>query len=362
MDVKIELFVFYELGGELTYEEIDAALENFSQRSSDEFMLEEDKGTPDYVRYPEPVIFRPASGFSRENNRHPVTGKIYKSGDLSLRITIDPGVDNLKELNEYMSENRSLKEEVRDHCRDIYRRLADEFSFDMTREEYYQRGMSEVYPVFCFRGFEKEAEKLIEDKEREITALLNRQYRQRNFSREQIEATISDSISFYRHDCSVIHWNGSVLLNDGDRFSDVLLILELANIQFLKLKLYDDYINNYLSDYMDSIDRFLKFRLLLHVPGLRNKITEITRLKVELEKVTEILDNHEKYFGSWYLARIYSQACRVFEIDRWREVMEKRLEKVTELYSMLEEEVNRSRMLFLNVLTLMLFILWFVIG
>ena len=128
------------------------------------------------------------------------------------------------------------------------------------------------------------------------------------------------------------------------------------------LKLYDRYIDNYLSDFMESIDRLLKMKLLLHLPGLKNSISELTRIRVDIEKVTEMLDNYEKYFGKWYLARIYAQACEAFEINRWRELMESRLEKVTEFYSMMEEEINRNRMLFLNVLTLMLFILWFVIG
>ena len=363
MDIKIEYLIFYDLGSELSYEEIEGALEKIPGENVEEYSLDEEKETPDYIRYPEPVLFNPRPDFTRGDETYPVTGKIFKSGTLSLRVTVTLPDTSLDELNEFLAENRSLSEEIRHHCNEIHRQLKPHFPVDISRQEFYHSGQSEVYPVFCLSSTDfEDTARMVDQNSEEITALLNRRYRQRNFSGEQKEITLNNRVRFYNNDCSIIHWNGSLLIDNQGQFSSVLFILELVNIQFLNLMVYDDYVDNFLSDYMGRIDRFLKVRLLLHVPGLRNRISEITRLRVEIDRITEMLDNYEKYFGEWYLARIYTRACDAFEMERWRELLQSRLEKVTELYSMLEEEVNRSRMLFLNVLTLMLFILWFVIG
>lgn len=363
MECKIQFIALYDLGKELTYKEIEKKLANIPQNALEEYDLEEEKGAPDYVSYPEPVIFQASPDFIWEEETHKVKGKIFRSGDLSFNVTLDLEIGNLAELNEFLLHNSSLKQEVKHHCNEIYRQISSEFLVDVTRNEHYKTGYSEIYPVYCITDTEfNDAEEFINNNENRVTALLTGKYREENFSNEEIENVKSNTVRFFNTDCSLIHWNGSLLIDERAEFSSIIFILELVNKQFLTLKLYDRYIDNYLSDFMESIDRLLKMKLLLHLPGLKNSISELTRIRVDIEKVTEMLDNYEKYFGKWYLARIYAQACEAFEINRWRELMESRLEKVTEFYSMMEEEINRNRMLFLNVLTLMLFILWFVIG
>ncbi len=363
MECEIQYIALYDLGEDLTYEEIEDKLAEVSQDDMVEYELEEEKGAPDYVNYPEPVIFQATPDFRWQDKTHKVKGKIFRSGELSLNVKIELEIDNLSELNQYLQQNSSLKQEVKHHCNEIYRQISSEFLVDVARSEHYKTGYSEIYPVYCINGTEYEdAAEFVQNNENKITALLTGRYQEENFSREEIDSVKSNTVRFFNTDCSIIHWNGSLLIDQRAEFSAIIYIMELVNKQFLTLKLYDRYIDNYLSDFMENVDKLLKMKILLHLPGLKNSISELTRIRVDIEKVTEMLDNYEKYLGKWYLARIYAQACEAFEINRWRNLLESRLDKVTEFYSMMEEEINRNRMLFLNVLTLMLFILWFVIG
>ena len=89
------------------------------------------------------------------------------------------------------------------------------------------------------------------------------------------------------------------------------------------------------------------------------KVKEIANLRVELEQIIDMMDNFEKYKGNWYLARLYYLANNAFQINRWKNLLEKRINKVNDLYNLVNSEINRKRMLFLNILMLLLFVLWF---
>ena len=381
MNVTIELFKFYDLGGPLSRLEIVNTLDNIevSYGSMSRYQVDTDKNEPDYINYPEPIalsintkatddISSNVSNSREKNGRidrversDEIECKIYTYGALSLKTKLYIEIDDINGLSDYLNHNDPY-DDIEKMFDDIFTEIFEVFQGRLD-QEYRTDNFTTLYPVYCISdtGYQ-DVSKLIAANRTEITALLSGIYDKRDFSETQIKNVMQVWTRFYKGDYSIVHWNATLAVDNDNDFSDILFIIELANIQFLKLRAYDDYIDNYLSEYMDkSHDKFThKFDFLF--PGNRKMLNEITKMRVEIEQITDMMNNFEKFFGRWYLAKIYYLASSAFEITRWRNLIASRLDTVDEIYTMLHEEKNRKKMLLLNFLTFLLFILWFVIG
>lgn len=313
---------------------------------------------PDFIKYPEPIFFNPSQTFSWNEEEIPIQGKVYTYGALSLSVEIPVKNADTTDVLAMMASNK-LEKKIEDIFDNLYRQLAVEFNEPAQQELI--TNYNHMYHIFCFSstGYDN-VEEIVKSGKDDITALLTGMYQHKDFSREQRQDVLSHKTRFYQEDCTIVYWNNALVIDDNEQFTEKLFIIELANIQFIKLQVFDSFIDEYLSSYLLESNRTFRRWIPQLLPGVSNRIREINELRVELEKMTDIMDNFEKFFGSWYLAKIYYQASKAFEIPRWRKLLDSRMNTVNELFSLLNEEINRSKMLFLNLLMLLLFVLWFV--
>ena len=70
-----------------------------------------------------------------------------------------------------------------------------------------------------------------------------------------------------------------------------------------------------------------------------------------------------KFFGDWFLARVYLGSRERFYLDQWRASVEQRLTQLDKLYSVAHTEVNEQRMLVLEIIVVVFFAfdLWLII-
>ncbi|MBI2981975.1 MAG: hypothetical protein HYY44_06775, partial [Deltaproteobacteria bacterium] len=66
--------------------------------------------------------------------------------------------------------------------------------------------------------------------------------------------------------------------------------------------------------------------------------------------------NISKFFGDWYLARVYLAARERFHLATWKESIQSRLSNLDHFYEVLRAEANESWMLVLELLIVLLFI------
>ena len=74
-----------------------------------------------------------------------------------------------------------------------------------------------------------------------------------------------------------------------------------------------------------------------------------------MAKFTVEVTHISKFFGDWYLARIYLGARDRFYLDQWRTSVDQRLVQLDKLYSVVHAEVNEQRMLWLEVIIVIFF-------
>ena len=364
MNVTIQLFKFYDLGGPLSRLEIVNKLDNIemSYGSLKRYQVETDKNEPDYINYPEPITFSIIQNTTDCIEReYKIECKIYTYGALSLKTNLNVDVNDIDGLCNYIDKNNpeDMVEDIFDQMyEDIFEKFKGRF-----KGEYRPDNFTNLYPVYCLSETGcQDVSDIVENNKPEITSLLSGMYNKRDFSKTQIKNVMHVWTRFYQGDYSIVHWNATLAIDNDNDFSDLLFIIELANIQFLKLRAYDDYIDNYLSEYLDKSQNKFVHNFTIIFPGGGKMLSEITKMRVEIEQITDMMDNFEKFFGRWYLAKVYYLASSAFEITRWKNLIASRLDTVDEIYTMLHEEKNRKKMLLLNFLTFLLFVLWFVIG
>jgi hypothetical protein len=87
-----------------------------------------------------------------------------------------------------------------------------------------------------------------------------------------------------------------------------------------------------------------------------NKVLrQLRRFRVDVAKLADEVTHITKFFGDWYLARIYLGARDRFYLDQWRASVEQRLAQLDKLYSVAHAEVNEQRMLWLEIIIVIFF-------
>lgn len=352
MEIYLKVYKYYNLGTNLRKNEIINNLNDVGINSLETFDLEENLENPEFVTYPQPIEFNYLIDQVEKN----VIGKVYDYGAMSLMIDIKYEVDSLEEFHEEIKKN-DPREEIEKHFDNIYKLIIN--NFEGLNDEILS-SFNHLYSVYCIDNKDNMNKKeLIENNEKIIVSLLSDEYEDINFSKQQIDAVMRYNNSFLDNDYIVVHWNNAFILDKKENYPEKLFIIELANIQFNKLQTYDSFIDEYLSEYLSN-NRKSKLRFIPFIKsGMSRKVKEIADLRVELERVIDVMDNFEKFQGQWYLARLYYLTNSALQINRWRNLVENRINKVNELYNLMNSEINRKRMLFLNILMLLLFVLWF---
>ena len=133
--------------------------------------------------------------------------------------------------------------------------------------------------------------------------------------------------------------------------------LELANLQLEEFRVMDRRLDMYLDRAYDDLER--------RRPPLFGQATRtlqhLRRFRVDVAKLTDEVTHITKFFGDWYLARIYLGARDRFYLDEWRASVEQRLAQLDKLYSVVHAEVNERRMLWLEMIIVIFFALDLVI-
>lgn len=351
MDIYMKVYKYYNLGTTLRKHQIVNKLKDTGIKNLETYDFEEKSENPEFISYPEPIEF----SYELEKLEKNISGKVYDYGAMSLTIEIKYEVESLEEFYNIIKE-QDPRPELENKFDEFFDKIS--YKFEALDDTMIQQ-FNHLYTVYCIDNHGNlDAETIIKNNENLIVSLLTDEFYKINFSSDQREAVLRYNNSYLKSDYTIVHWNNSLIIDEKENFSEKLFIIELVNIQFIKLQTYDSFIDDYLSEYRLSNKSRFGF-IPFFRSGMGRKIKGIADLRVELERVIDIMDNFEKFQGHWYLARLYYLSSSAFQIPRWRNLVEHRVNKINDLYNLLSSEINRKRMLLLNVLMLLLFVLWF---
>jgi hypothetical protein len=210
----------------------------------------------------------------------------------------------------------------------------------------------EAYTVFCLTGLDgvKDANVWLGGHRRDVAGLLTETAAEK-LSEAQVNEVLRIQRSFENTDLAVVDWDAALVVDLTGYVDDVLYALELANLQLEEFRVMDARLDQYLDRAYADLEH-----PTLSLLGAANKVLrQLRRFRVDVAKLTDEVTHITKFFGDWYLARVYLGARDRFYLDQWRASVEQRLAQLDKLYSVVHAEVNERRMLWLEIIIVIFF-------
>lgn len=279
--------------------------------------------------------------------------RVYEVGVISIMISLPFEVADLKDLmpfHEPLLDNKMpLDKAAHGLCLAVMENLKPYLVRGAEKV-----GMPEAYTVFSLQGIPgEEVEPWIQKEKKNIAGLLS-EVDAAQLSPQQVDEVFRQFISFGKQDAVIIDWDAAFVVDLAGKPDSVLHVLELANLQLEELVLMDQRLDRYLDEAYDVLER--KKSALLGLPP-RRELGKLRRFMMDVAKITDEVANITKFFGDWYLARIYLAARDRFHINTWRESIQNRLSQLNNLYEVFRSEINEARMLLLEFLIVIFFII-----
>ncbi|HET7752842.1 MAG TPA: hypothetical protein VFK85_02945 [Anaeromyxobacteraceae bacterium] len=161
--------------------------------------------------------------------------------------------------------------------------------------------------------------------------------------------------SYLADDLAVVDWNCAIVVEPSAVF-DIPDLLEFATAQLLELRYYDALLDRELHQIYDELERGHASRnpFTSRHARLRNRTAA---LLVELNEMTERLENAVKIIGDFYLARVYQGAVRRFRLPAWQDAVLRKQRLLAGVHQLLNDASDTRRAELLE-LTIILLILW----
>jgi len=156
-------------------------------------------------------------------------------------------------------------------------------------------------------------------------------------------------------DAVIPGWDHAVILDAPGGYEDILDVMELANLELLEFRTYDAYLDARLDASFTAIDRLWSRGGLFR--SARSALQDISRVRVELARLTDNLHDTGKIFGDWYTAQLHQRLHARFHLASWERAVAVKMEALEDMFHMAQEEANHRRSLMLEILVALLFVL-----
>ncbi len=184
----------------------------------------------------------------------------------------------------------------------------------------------------------------------------------RTLSDKEVGDALKFYLSYSDEDIVLVDWYSSLISGAVEYTDELVRMIELAKIQLLELKTYDKLLDRRVERAYSSLrGAFRGPRIGItwrsHQYGeLSRAASELAELRVEVTDSVEDLRNILKFTGEWYLGKLYRLSSERFRIGEWLALVDKKLDRLQELYAMAMERVDVHRATTLEFLMMLLII------
>lgn len=350
--------VYYELfdvGARIHLDRISRILDEFPVLVD----VERQKAAPKYLAFPKPLVVKfPAQVVETNVGSVPValTAKVFDLGAISYAVRVPFEVGAIMDLLDYDQLTIRLDGAmvpVAEWVSKFHRRIEENLR-PAFYEEYHIPSQPEPYTVYCIVEHEEPAQAIWAGQRPQIAALLAGEARAENLSAKEVEDGLRRWYSYYKSDLIVVDWDSALLIEPSGKYEDVLFVLELANLQLLELRVYDAYLDRILDKAYDDLERLFKRGGVWQT--VQPVLKELSEARIELTEVADEVHNIGKFFGDWYLAKIYEASKERFYLDEWEKTVTEKLRTLNDLYQMASHETTNRRLILLELLIVLLFV------
>jgi hypothetical protein len=276
--------------------------------------------------------------------------RVYDVGVVAIVMRVNVEVENLLDLLCYHGQAFDSGQTVSEAAAKLCSLVSDNI-----RDAMISPGLPtepEAYTVFSITELEgiSDVSEWARRERRNIAGLLC-ETDPEQLSDDQVAESTRLHQSFEKGDLVVIDWDAALLVDLSGYVDDVLYTLELANLQLEEFRALDQRLDKYLDRMYEDLERRPRWGTPLAT------LQMLRRLRVDVAKLDDEVTHITKFFGDWYMARVYISARDRFHLDQWRQSVEHRLSELGQVHGIIAGELYDRRMLWLEIAIVVLFII-----
>lgn len=135
-------------------------------------------------------------------------------------------------------------------------------------------------------------------------------------SQLEIDKTLNESsLQYAKDDLTIIDWDGAFVFDIHSDWQDTIDVLEVANVNLLRLRRLDQLLDQRLDAMAGILNRVPK----ISGREVRNMLRELMRLRVQSVAEFEHAERDIQLIGDWYAGRLYALASKKLYLERWRQ-------------------------------------------
>ena len=282
--------------------------------------------------------------------------KLFSVGAISIKVCVPFEVESLQELVSYhdtsFAAGSRLEDEVYKLAENILRELIPYCIRPVTNLT-----QDEAYTIFCIYELphSTDGENICADdwlttNRREVAGLLTEEQDSTQLSEQEVEESTEQYLSYYNSDLVVVDWDAALVVGKEENLDDVLHTMEMANVQLAELEVYDHILD-------ESLEMAYRDVARGRMPARRNIYRNLREINVDLARLSDELLNTTKFFGDWYLAKIFENLAGRFHLGDWHGSIDEKLKTLGDLYQILQQDRVNLWMIILEVTIVLLFII-----
>lgn len=340
MECLFRYLYIFDVGDEIEINKIEKILNRVARI----FDIKLEKTIPTHIRIKNLPLKISIGKIKQENVEINLSTKIFSTGSISVVLDIQKDIKSLDEIKEIL--NKINFEKIAKETKDkICKNMEDciiNFKKDGEFEEF----------LTIFLKIEKNVEEFINHNKDKIAKILEFD---EEVSKKTIDEIMKSNINYYENELIIISWSGAICINiDKDEIEKISFIFEIANLQHLELRVYDYEIDELLKESIKKL-KIKWYKALFG--GMKKEIEKIMERRIEIQDIIESAINMGKFFGDWYYAKVYEQVKKELHIDEWRNSIMRKIDYMEEFYKSLQNSMNSTRSLFLELMIVIIFIL-----
>lgn len=215
-------------------------------------------------------------------------------------------------------------------------------------------GIEEDYTLSVVRRFDRPVIAEALRGEVDLAALLA--HESRPLSAGAKRDLLRHAYSWYEDDLVAITWDHAFVYDPNGGDEDIADVLEVANVQLLEMRYYDDVLDAELPRMYERVQQARGRFGGLARTRYANLARALQTLVAEVVELTERVDNALIVTEDTYLARIYGAGVDLFRVQTWAGAVNRKLSLIRETYTTLYDEAATARAEYLEAAIVLLIV------
>jgi hypothetical protein len=357
----------YNVGDEIDIIRAEKVLNRLPQF----FGLKSERVMPEYIELSRPPMFidlgkREVSIFGKKEEIR-INVRVHSIGAISILFRI-PFNCELKEMLKYAGEfeieRANKKTNLREMSKEVMKRAKESLEeyIKTTYESTKSMEIPEEYKIFCICKIEGKfgkATDFLKNNKKIITGILREEDKIENISENESNEATKLNFSYFFNDLVIVDWGASLIIEPSAKYEDYLSVTELALLQLLKLRIYDEIVDRKIAKAYEDLKKLttggIKFIFL--DKKIEQTVREISELRIKMSEILENTRNITKFIGDYTLAKHYSFLSERLHLDDWEKTINEKLKTLADLYTIASDKIDVNRSNMLEILIVMIFII-----